>query len=908
MTTQAVVNKQALWDIGQTVAAGLGPHYQAVMNGEIQRELQNAFFPIFLAKGFAPEPFSATKWNALFPYVNIKNHRTNLKNFAERGFLKSVGDDTYEITDKGHQAIETVFAVAHEAIENIQALDDADMERLAGYLKRIVDATVASPEPAVSYAIEGSRWTDPGKQAAAIARVDQYLTDLGRYRDDAHIAAFASYGVPAHAWEGFSFIWRGEQDTPDALVERLAFRGHDAESYRNGLDGLVSMGWLNKSGESYAITDEGKAIRQAAEEETDRFFYIGWSALSESELSEMGDLLAEMGDNVARLTAGKTNELLNEVGGNFFRAINDDRAVVINELGLGGSWFNLFTAYSVDPDGFTAQDLQQRGPYISLAQYQQFVDDLVASGVLEKIGDGKVKVSDKGHQAVKKILKATWESFAKADILNDDQLNQLLGLMRKISTEIIEGDVANNAFVSGYDNLAPPDDEIPLVLVDHQSDLIRLYRDDAHHAVWQDLGVAPHAFEAFTLIWRGDHDTADSIAKQNAGRGYSADEYAAGLKDIVKRRWLTESSGKYTITDEGQRVRDEAEIQTDENYYKPWMVLSLAEQTQLYNLMFQVRNASKTYAEKVLVAARNDLYNKLQNCVGKFFPLYTDKIAEVFENSGLRNVQGALATLHWAVYEDEAFSSHLLAPRFPYNNPQNFDNFINNTLEAGFLDKKGKGYVASDKGREAKRIVDEAFHKALGEIGDKVETDLGRVYELLNKAMTACLNSTDDPPGTQWITLSKSGNPGDVSLTGKLDHIYDNFNAFRDDAHLATWKDHGVDGPTWESLTKIFQGEQISSGADLLEKMQFRGNTEEDYGQALETLVEKGWIELKDGKYVMTESGQTMRDEVERLTDLYFFRPWFVLNNNEVQELRGLLEAWESELQAMVDAKEAANA
>lgn len=908
MTTQAVVNKNELWTTAQNAVNGLGPHYQAVMGQEIQRELKGAFFPIFLAQGFAPEPFSAADWNGMFPYTNIQTQRDTLKTIAEQGFLKKVGEDTYQVTEKGTKAAEAVFSVAHDAIADIKVLEDDEMERLAGYLQRIVEATLASSEPAFKDAILSSRWTDPGNKHAPISRVDQYLTDLNRYRDDAHISSFVDHGVPAHAWEAFSLIWRGEQDTPAAIVERLPFRNHDADSYVRGLDELVSLGWLTKSGDQYSITDKGKAIREEAEAETDRYFFIGWSALSESELADMANLLGDMQSNVNRLTAEATYGLLNEVGLSFFQAINDDRASAIQELGFEGNWFLLFQGIMVNPDSVSAADLQKHGPYANIEVFEKRLKGAAEQGWYAENGNGTYKLTDKGQKAAKKILKATWESFAKADVLDEARLNQILGLMQRISSDIIDGNVANNNYTAGYDNLAPPEDEIPLVLVDHQSDLLRLYRDDAHHAVWQDLDVEAHVFEAFTVIWQGEQNSAEGIAEHLTHRGYTAEEYDAGLKGLVKRGWLTESGGKYSITEKGKQVREEAEVQTDDNYYQPWMVLDINEQTQLFNLMFQLRNAAKDYSEKVRVEARNDLYDKLQNCVQKFFPLYTDQIGPAFEKTGLRDVQGALGVLHWAVYEDKPFDSHLTASRFPYSNPENFANMIKNTLEAGYIAAKNGGYIATDKGRDGKRIVDEAFHTALSSIGDQCKTDIARIHELLSKAMTSCLESTENPPGTKWLSYSEKGNPSDVSLTGKIDHIYDNFNAFRDDAHLATWRDHDVDGRTWETLTLIYNGDEIKSGADLQEKRGFRGHSEEAYSEALENLVERGWIELKDGKYVMTEDGQTMRDESERLTNLYFYRPWFVLNSNEAKELRGLLEAWESELQTMVDAKEAEKA
>jgi DNA-binding MarR family transcriptional regulator len=124
--------------------------------------------------------------------------------------------------------------------------------------------------------------------------------------------------------------------------------------------------------------------------------------------------------------------------------------------------------------------------------------------------------------------------------------------------------------------------------------------------------------------------------------------------------------------------------------------------------------------------------------------------------------------------------------------------------------------------------------------------------------------------------------------------------AYRDDAHISTWKSYGVQGLAWNAFTSLWRGD-ATSPAQITEQAAFRGYTAADYEKAIQELVRRGWLEESEtpGIYRATKLGQSLREAVEQLTDDYFYAPWSSLNESEIVELRGLLSCLAERLQAL---------
>ena len=134
--------------------------------------------------------------------------------------------------------------------------------------------------------------------APALAWIDQYLSDLNAYRDDAHMASWQPSGIGGAAWEAFTCLWRGEARTLAELCDRLAFRGHAGQDYVDALEDLAARGWIAAAGEGYRLTDAGRAVREGAEQTTDAYFFAPWACLAESDLEELRALLVGLRDGL----------------------------------------------------------------------------------------------------------------------------------------------------------------------------------------------------------------------------------------------------------------------------------------------------------------------------------------------------------------------------------------------------------------------------------------------------------------------------------------------------------------------------------------------------------------------------------------------------------------------------------
>ncbi len=245
---------------------------------------------------FEPDPISAARLHVRGPYTADHSYDARLARLAGHGMLVSAAEKAYRLTDTGRDMVERIIGTAYSVMDELEPLPAADSERLALLLGRLVDAVMAAPVPPDKWSITLSRRTDPGERASVVVRIDQYLSDLNAYRDDAHLAAWRPHGVSGPAWEAFTLLDRSEAQTLNGLYEKLKWRGHPRKVYEEALRGLIERGWVEQDAEEMGVTAKGRAIRQDAEDATDRHFYGPWVCLNSGEVDELEQLLRRLPD------------------------------------------------------------------------------------------------------------------------------------------------------------------------------------------------------------------------------------------------------------------------------------------------------------------------------------------------------------------------------------------------------------------------------------------------------------------------------------------------------------------------------------------------------------------------------------------------------------------------------------
>ena len=311
-----MTSRLAIWTLMTETMQAIGPFYRDAMTEAIQESgVADYWFGLYLAQGTDPQPFTVQRYQTMFPYTSRERQRENLEQLRKAEYLEPVGEDAYVLTDAGRTAVEVAFRSAQEAMKDVEHLPQSEAEQLNDLLLRIVEYALNGPVPETKWALTTSRRCDPGEDATPIVKTDQYLTDLVMYRDDAHIDASKHYGVNGRTWETLTFVWNEDARTAEALAERLGGRGYTAEDYAKSLARLEELGWIKPGEEGYQVTDEGRALREQAEANTNLIHFECWDILTEEEIGQMVDLLTRAKENLVAM-AGEGEGEGNEVEGN----------------------------------------------------------------------------------------------------------------------------------------------------------------------------------------------------------------------------------------------------------------------------------------------------------------------------------------------------------------------------------------------------------------------------------------------------------------------------------------------------------------------------------------------------------------------------------------------------------------
>jgi len=118
----------------------------------------------------------------------------------------------------------TAHGVFYDHINKVNRFPVEKLKELAGLLEKLVAACTKADFSSGVHCLNISHNGHPQMEPGSLAQIDQHLDDLNAFRDDAHIAAWTPTGVDGHTWEVLSFVWNGEANTAEKLVEQLPYR------------------------------------------------------------------------------------------------------------------------------------------------------------------------------------------------------------------------------------------------------------------------------------------------------------------------------------------------------------------------------------------------------------------------------------------------------------------------------------------------------------------------------------------------------------------------------------------------------------------------------------------------------------------------------------------------------------
>jgi hypothetical protein len=244
------------------------------------------------------------------------------------------------------------------------------------------------------------------------------------------------------------------------------------------------------------------------------------------------------------------------------------------------------------------------------------------------------------------------------------------------------------------------------------------------------------------------------------------------------------------------------------------------------------------------------------------------------------------------------FSIEAFQKRDPFSNPEQFERLFARLNIKGWIEPlQDKSYRVTDGARAGARLIIQAGDRHLSGFQLMSEFDLERLAELLGQVVAES-KATSEPP-VKWAIINRFRVADKASpwLVQVREYLMDLF-AYRDDSHLSAARPHfNRAGIVWSVLGSLWTGAALTA-EQMAERQAFRGYEVDDYRVAIQAAVGVGWAEQADvpGKFRPTQMGRELRQQVEQLTDEYFYRPWSVFTQAELDELYDLLAKLREEL------------
>lgn len=269
--TQAVVVQQLAPKVQEAVQ-------ESIFNGV------DRWFHVGLAYEIYPEPMTVKRTQVRNPYTKPEALADNIANLKSHNLLNAEGI----ITERAFNAYQGLVDVQEQVARDITPEDTEALDTVNAYLKQIHDAALTMDAPCLADSSKRDLHENP------VHRLYDLISSLAAFRDDAHLQAWKPLQMNGQIYEAFSLIWDGTAKDAGSLFEARSGRGYEESDWQAALEQLIEKDWLVKEGDTYAVSDEGKRIRDEIETKTDEFFYAAFDNLNAENLKELINLLQDV--------------------------------------------------------------------------------------------------------------------------------------------------------------------------------------------------------------------------------------------------------------------------------------------------------------------------------------------------------------------------------------------------------------------------------------------------------------------------------------------------------------------------------------------------------------------------------------------------------------------------------------
>jgi hypothetical protein len=252
-------------------------------------------------------------------------------------------------------------------------------------------------------------------------------------------------------------------------------------------------------------------------------------------------------------------------------------------------------AIGMEPEPFGLAHVYQCIPYANPELFRQDFEGAVRRGWLITNAEGSYRATDKGKQYHNYLHRELKNVYGRLHPLPVMQLERLNTLLDEIIAAIADSRMIDYKPAFEMDLRLAPARGSALQKICCKLSHLMAFRDDAYLNAWMGQDINSYVWEAFSLIYKGQAQTAaDLAAKLEAQRRYDNTAYAGALAELSARGWISECNGKYEPTVEGLKILAEVARTMTQYFFEPWADMEGTKIDRLKVLMEALLRALKS--------------------------------------------------------------------------------------------------------------------------------------------------------------------------------------------------------------------------------------------------------------------------------------------------------------------------
>ncbi|NWG34121.1 MAG: hypothetical protein HXY42_06730 [Chloroflexi bacterium] len=236
---------------------------------------------------------------------------------------------------------------------------------------------------------------------------------------------------------------------------------------------------------------------------------------------------------------------------------------------------------------FSVEEFQKRDPFTNPEQFEKAFARFEVKGWIFPLPDERYQVSAKAQGAVRMIVNAGDAQLSVFHLMPEDELRQIVRLLKQLLTAMIEADEPPAKWAFGR-RFHVTDANSPLIVQARELLMdIFAYRDDAYlSAARPHFGQAGIVWEAFDSIVSGAAINAAQMAETLSFRGYEAEDYEIAIHAAVEIGWVeAKDATSFLPTAKGRQLYEEVKHLTDDYFYRSWSALTEEELENFHTLL-----------------------------------------------------------------------------------------------------------------------------------------------------------------------------------------------------------------------------------------------------------------------------------------------------------------------------------